>query len=97
MLAVRGERAELELFGNDYPTPDGTCVRDYIHVNDLAEAHALALQHLCGGKDSMALNLGTGRRILGERSAKESGGSDRAFGSGADRSAAAGRPAFAGG
>ena len=61
MLAVRGERAELELFGNDYPTPDGTCVRDYIHVNDLAEAHALALQHLGGGKDSVALNLGTGR------------------------------------
>lgn len=61
MQAVRGERAELELFGNDYPTPDGTCVRDYIHVNDLAEAHALALQHLGGGKDSIALNLGTGQ------------------------------------
>lgn len=61
MLAVRGERAELELFGDDYPTPDGTCVRDYIHVNDLADAHVLALQHLCNGKDSTALNLGTGR------------------------------------
>ena len=61
LLAVRGERGELQLFGNDYPTPDGTCVRDYIHVNDLAEAHVLALRHLGSGKDSVALNLGTGR------------------------------------
>ena len=61
LLAVRGERAELELYGTDYPTPDGTCIRDYIHVNDLAEAHGLALQHLSAGKDSLALNLGTGR------------------------------------
>ncbi|MGO9650574.1 MAG: UDP-glucose 4-epimerase GalE [Terriglobales bacterium] len=61
LQAVRGERAPLELFGSDYPTPDGTCVRDYIHVNDLAEAHGLALRYLCGGNDSGALNLGTGR------------------------------------
>jgi UDP-glucose-4-epimerase GalE len=61
LLAARGERAALDLFGSDYPTPDGTCIRDYIHVNDLAEAHVLALQHLCDGKDSTALNLGTGR------------------------------------
>jgi UDP-glucose-4-epimerase GalE len=60
LLAASGARSELELFGTDYPTSDGTCVRDYIHVNDLAEAHALALQHLCSGKDSIALNLGTG-------------------------------------
>jgi UDP-glucose-4-epimerase GalE len=60
LQAVRGERAPLELFGKDYPTPDGTCIRDYIHVNDLAEAHGLALRHLCDGKNSMALNLGTG-------------------------------------
>jgi UDP-glucose-4-epimerase GalE len=61
LLAAMGETPELELFGTDYPTPDGTCVRDYIHVNDLAEAHALALRELAGGSDSMALNLGTGR------------------------------------
>jgi len=53
--------AELQIFGSDYPTPDGTCIRDYIHVNDLADAHVRALQHLEKGTDSMALNLGTGR------------------------------------
>ena len=47
--------------GSDYPTPDGTCVRDYIHVSDLADAHVLALRHLEGGGDSIALNLGSGR------------------------------------
>jgi len=61
LLAASGARGALELFGTDYPTPDGTCVRDYIHVNDLAEAHGLALQHLGSGTDSIALNLGTGR------------------------------------
>jgi len=61
LLAASGARGELELFGADYPTPDGTCVRDYVHVNDLAEAHRLALQHLGSGKDSIALNLGTGK------------------------------------
>lgn len=52
---------ELQVFGNDYPTPDGTCLRDYIHVNDLADAHVRALQHLEKGGESLALNLGTGR------------------------------------
>jgi UDP-glucose-4-epimerase GalE len=52
---------ELQVFGSDYPTPDGTCIRDYIHVNDLAEAHVKALEHLQAGKDSFAANLGTGR------------------------------------
>jgi UDP-arabinose 4-epimerase len=61
LLAATGARPELELFGTDYPTPDGTCVRDYIHVNDLADAHASALEHLAGGGNSLALNLGTGR------------------------------------
>jgi len=60
LKAITGERGELELFGDDYPTPDGTCIRDYIHVNDLAEAHVLALKHLESGKNSAALNLGTG-------------------------------------
>jgi UDP-glucose-4-epimerase GalE len=60
MQAASGERPELEIFGTDYPTPDGTCVRDYIHVNDLAEAHITALERLASGGDSMAVNLGTG-------------------------------------
>jgi UDP-glucose 4-epimerase len=59
--AVCGRRGELEVFGTDYPTPDGTCVRDYIHVNDLAEAHALALKRLESGGESLAVNLGTGQ------------------------------------
>jgi UDP-glucose-4-epimerase GalE len=51
----------FEVYGSDYPTADGTCVRDYIHVSDLAEAHVLALEYLLNGGDSIALNLGTGR------------------------------------
>jgi UDP-glucose-4-epimerase GalE len=59
--AVMGARPELQVFGTDYPTPDGTCIRDYIHVNDLAEAHVLALNYLEQGGNSVAVNLGTGR------------------------------------
>ncbi|MGA9353562.1 MAG: UDP-glucose 4-epimerase GalE [Terriglobales bacterium] len=51
----------LQVFGSDYPTPDGTCLRDYIHVNDLADAHVRALQHLEQGGESLAVNLGTGK------------------------------------
>ncbi|MDR2893141.1 MAG: UDP-glucose 4-epimerase GalE [Deltaproteobacteria bacterium] len=51
----------LSLFGDDYPTPDGTCLRDYIHVLDLASAHRLALEKLLGGAKSLKLNLGTGQ------------------------------------
>jgi UDP-glucose-4-epimerase GalE len=58
--AIRGKRPALEIFGDDYPTPDGTCIRDYIHVNDLAEAHVLGLEYLERG-ESIALNLGTGK------------------------------------
>lgn len=60
LKAVTGEAPELELFGSDYSTPDGTCVRDYIHVNDLADAHVRALKHIEAGNSSAALNLGTG-------------------------------------
>jgi UDP-glucose-4-epimerase GalE len=49
------------IFGDDYPTPDGTCVRDYIHVNDLAQAHILAFEHLLNGGASEQFNVGTGR------------------------------------
>jgi UDP-glucose-4-epimerase GalE len=51
----------LSIFGDDYPTPDGTCLRDYVHVVDLADAHLLALGHLQGGGSSRAYNLGIGR------------------------------------
>ena len=61
LAATQKDEAPLRVFGSDYPTPDGTCIRDYIHVNDLAEAHALALACLAEGKPSMALNLGTGK------------------------------------
>ncbi len=56
-----GQRAKMDIFGTDYETPDGTCVRDYIHVTDLIEAHALLLGHLRGGGDSVTLNCAYGR------------------------------------
>ena len=59
--AALGRRPRVEIFGTDYPTPDGTAIRDYIHVQDLAEAHVRAIQYLRDGGDSVALNLGTGR------------------------------------
>ncbi|HKE47012.1 MAG TPA: UDP-glucose 4-epimerase GalE [Rhodanobacteraceae bacterium] len=55
-----GRRPRLAIFGTDYPTPDGTCIRDYIHVEDLAAAHIGALQHLRDGGDSLTLNCGYG-------------------------------------
>jgi UDP-glucose-4-epimerase GalE len=71
LAASTEDGPELQIFGSDYPTPDGTCVRDYIHVNDLADAHVLALRHLERGSDeksanekdggALAINLGTGR------------------------------------
>jgi UDP-glucose-4-epimerase GalE len=60
-LAAAGTGAELQVFGSDYPTPDGTCIRDYIHVNDLASAHVKALQHLTKEGSCIAVNLGTGQ------------------------------------
>jgi len=60
LQAAMGQRPHIEVFGSDYPTPDGTCVRDYIHVDDLAEAHLLALEKAEDGK-GLCLNLGVGR------------------------------------
>ncbi len=60
LAAAAGTGQELQVFGSDYPTPDGTCVRDYIHVNDLASVHVKALEHLAAGKESFAVNVGTG-------------------------------------
>jgi len=58
--AIDGQRPELVIHGEDYDTHDGTCVRDYVHVQDLVEAHALGLEWLKAGKDSRVFNLGTG-------------------------------------
>ena len=59
MEAACGMRAELQVFGSDYDTPDGTCIRDYIHVNDLAAAHALALDYISVNGTSLTVNLGS--------------------------------------
>jgi UDP-glucose-4-epimerase GalE len=59
--AALGQRQQVDIYGTDYQTPDGTAIRDYIHVQDLAEAHLRALEHLGAGRHSVALNLGTGR------------------------------------
>lgn len=59
--AALGERDGMNIFGTDYPTPDGTCVRDYIHVVDLARAHLAALDYLTGGGESTVLNCGYGQ------------------------------------
>ncbi|BAY47419.1 UDP-glucose 4-epimerase [Scytonema sp. HK-05] len=55
-----GKRESISVFGTDYPTPDGTCIRDYIHVSDLADAHVLGLEYLLKGGDSEVFNLGNG-------------------------------------
>jgi len=59
--AALGERSHLDIFGTDYDTPDGTCIRDYIHVTDLCRAHSAALAHLRSGGKSLTLNCGYGR------------------------------------
>lgn len=58
--AIAGKRPALTVFGTDYDTPDGTCIRDYVHVQDLVEAHVLGLKWLLAGKGSRVFNLGTG-------------------------------------
>jgi UDP-glucose 4-epimerase len=55
-----GQAKQCEIYGTDYPTPDGTCIRDYIHVADLSDAHVRALEHLAAGQGSFAANLGSG-------------------------------------
>jgi UDP-arabinose 4-epimerase len=60
LMVAAGVLSHIDIFGIDYETPDGTCIRDYIHVSDLAEAHVMALRHLLNGGENIALNLGTG-------------------------------------
>ncbi len=61
MEVAAGTRPEITVFGDDYPTPDGTCLRDYIHVSDLAKGHLLALDYIVKNDKSLTLNLGTGK------------------------------------
>lgn len=61
LQAALGQRAAVQIYGDDYPTSDGTCIRDYIHVTDLADAHILALNSLREGKGSGIYNLGNGK------------------------------------
>ena len=63
MEVACGMRDALKLFGNDYPTPDGTCIRDYIHVTDLAEGHLKAMEYITANKKSIKVNLGSGSGI----------------------------------
>jgi UDP-glucose-4-epimerase GalE len=60
MLSILGRIQNFELFGSDYPTPDGTAIRDYIHVTDIARVHVQAVQHLLDGNEGVSVNLGTG-------------------------------------
>jgi UDP-glucose 4-epimerase len=61
LRALRDGQQRFEVFGGDYPTPDGTCVRDYIHVLDLADAHRIGLEALVGGHEGGVFNLGNGQ------------------------------------
>ncbi|AZS16929.1 UDP-glucose 4-epimerase GalE [Paenibacillus lutimineralis] len=61
LQAALGQRDSIKIFGDDYNTPDGTCIRDYIHVSDLADAHLRAVEYLLGGGDSDVFNLGSGQ------------------------------------
>jgi UDP-glucose 4-epimerase len=60
LMTALGQRESVSIFGTDYPTPDGTCIRDYIHVNDLATAHILGLEYLLKGGETTVFNLGNG-------------------------------------
>ena len=60
MRAALGQIPALPIFGTDYPTRDGSCIRDYVHVEDLADAHLRALRYLAAGGDSTVVNVGTG-------------------------------------
>jgi UDP-glucose-4-epimerase GalE len=61
LKVATGERQAIQIYGTDYPTPDGTCIRDYVHVSDLTQAHLLALGHLLKGGGSAVYNLGNNK------------------------------------
>jgi UDP-glucose 4-epimerase len=61
LFAAMGREPSIKIFGKDYPTPDGTCIRDYVHVSALADAHVAAVEWLAAGKASNSFNIGNGR------------------------------------
>jgi UDP-glucose 4-epimerase len=61
LMAAMGQIPALEIFGDDYPTPDGTCIRDYVHVTDLADAHVRGIDFLTNRGQSQSINIGTGK------------------------------------
>lgn len=73
LQAIDGQRDALTIFGTDYDTADGTCIRDYVHVCDLVDAHILGLQHLQSGGTSDVFNLGTGSGFSVREMIKEAG------------------------
>ena len=77
MMALQGHIADFAVFGDDYDTPDGTAIRDYIHVTDLAAAHVLALNLLMQGHRGGAFNLGAGTGLFGARDPPRDRGRDR--------------------
>ncbi len=87
----------VTIFGDDYDTPDGTCIRDYIHVTDLAQAHIAAVEWLCGGGASRKFNVGTGTGFSVRRSSGCGGGGDGEEGAVRDGAAAGWGSSAAGG
>ena len=89
--AALGKRPKIDVFGTDYPTPDGTCIRDYIHVSDLARAHSAALAYLRRGGDERDIQLRLWPRRFGARGDRVGRGASAARFSGRDRRPPAGR------
>ncbi len=92
MMALQGHVGDFAVFGDDYDTPDGTAIRDYIHVTDLAAAHVEALKLLLQGHAGGAFNLGTGTGFFGARNSFRHRGGNRPRGSPGHQAAA--RPAI---
>ena len=63
LFTAMGRQTSIKIFGNDYPTADGTCIRDYVHVSDLADAHVAAVEWLAAGNSSETFNLGNGQGV----------------------------------
>ena len=77
LKVAAGELENIKIFGTDYPTPDGTCIRDYVHVSDLTEAHILALEAILTGTESSVYNLGNSkgysvREVIEEQVSRDS-------------------------
>jgi len=77
LKVATGEKETFQMFGTDFPTSDGTCVRDYIHVEDLADAHLLGLKHLLSNGESKFFNLGSGSGYSNKQVLRSSQNGDR--------------------